>query len=1027
MKKFYFLLTFFLTASWSSFAQGIVRGKVTDESGESLIGVVVCLQSNRAGGVLTDLDGNFSIKVPEATTHTLLISYVSYKTIEQIIQPLKKNEVVIRNFTMLSNTTLETIVIEAKRVKASDYFMENIKKRSASTIDYISSETMKKTGDNTVVAAIARVSGVSSSGGLITVRGIGDRYVKTTLNGSRIPTLDPLTNNIKLDLFPASLVDNIIITKTASPDQPGDWSGAYLSIETKDYPEKLSVNVESQFGYNAQTTFKDYLSSTRSSTDWLGFDTGLRDKSHGILVAPVLTPNNYQEMVALGLGDYYSSIGIKAPWDITSPEGQTYFKLGLVQLGLLAPALINDPASYSAAKAEYDNGYKKKAFAILNPDGSDYNNGMSNNWNLIKRKAPLNFSQNFSLGNQTTLFKKPFGYFLGLRYGSSIRYDPNGISQRVTHEVLNYAYDFQDRALISRETNGWSALVNLAYKFNDRNSMSFLYMPNFSGTNDVTDFTSLPDGTIAQEGRTSKNQFYEQRKQLIHQLKSEHFIPGPELKIDFNASFTKGNSIMPDFKLAEYDWVKDNVGGTPPLLLFGTTTGNGIRRFYRYLSDNIFDSRISGELPISKSTTAGTRKIKFGGAYQQNDRNQSLYDYKVVDGNTGVRPLLGDDEDIDAMLVPSNFIMTNQQVYLAYQMQVPDRNFTTGKSTIKSAFALVDYSIFSFLRLAGGMRVEHATLFSDVVSYKKLGYKYNDIRRENTAGYPLVNAADISEVVFLPSANLIFKVDNKFSEINLRLNYSKTVARPSLRELNDAAIFDNEFRTNIYGNSDLKTVDIKNYDFRVESYFKNGDNVSASVFYKDFTNHIEMTFGSGGLSWNNVGKSTVKGIEFEAKKKIIKHLEARTNVTFIRSNSEVIRKTLSIVDGVKQYIPIDTLNRPMFGQAPYVVNGMLSYTADSLGLTATISYNVQGPRLVITGLIPGLPDVYEMRRHSLDLKVSKTISKHFSVSLLVRDILNNPVRRTYKLPDDFAEGPWSRDYDSFRYGTNYLFSVIYKI
>ncbi|HOZ86585.1 MAG TPA: carboxypeptidase-like regulatory domain-containing protein, partial [Bacteroidia bacterium] len=533
MKKFYFLFAFFLTASWSSFGQGIVRGKVSDESGESLIGVVVCLQSNKGGGVLTDLDGNFSIKVPEATTHTLLISYVSYKTIEQIIQPLKKNEVVIRNFTMLSNTTLETIVIEAKRVKASDYFMENIKKRSASTIDYISSETMKKTGDNTVVAAVARVSGVSSSGGLITVRGIGDRYVKTTLNGSRIPTLDPLTNNIKLDLFPASLVDNIIITKTASPDQPGDWSGAYLSIETKDYPEKLSVNIESQFGYNAQTTFKDYLSSSRSSTDWLGFDTGLRDKNHGLLVAPVLTPNNYQEMVALGLGDYYSSIGIKAPWDITSPEGQTYFKLGLVQLGLLAPALINDPASFNAAKAEYDNVYKKKAFAVINPDGSDYNNGMSNNWNLIKRKAPLNFSQNFSLGNQTTLFKKQFGYFLGLRYGSSIRYDPNGLSQRVRHEVTNYEYEYQERALISRETNGWSALVNLAYKFNDKNSMSFLYMPNFSGTNDVADFTSLPDGTIAQEGRTSKNQFYEQRKQLIYQLKSEHFIPGPEFKIDF--------------------------------------------------------------------------------------------------------------------------------------------------------------------------------------------------------------------------------------------------------------------------------------------------------------------------------------------------------------------------------------------------------------------------------------------------------------------------------------------------------------
>ena len=155
--------------------------------------------------------------------------------------------------------------------------MENVKINSATTIDYVSSETMKKTGDANVTAAVARVSGVSTNGGMITVRGIGDRYVKTTLNGSRIPTLDPLTNNIKLDIFPSSLVDNIIITKTASPDLPGDFSGAYLSVETKDYPEKLEVNVESQFGYNDQTSFKEIISSQRSKTDWLGFDNGLRN------------------------------------------------------------------------------------------------------------------------------------------------------------------------------------------------------------------------------------------------------------------------------------------------------------------------------------------------------------------------------------------------------------------------------------------------------------------------------------------------------------------------------------------------------------------------------------------------------------------------------------------------------------------------------------------------------------------------------------------------------------------------------
>ena len=1022
MKRICFLL-FLVFTSYFLFSQGIVRGKVVDESGESLVGVIIYVKANKTFAAQTDLDGNYSIKVPDSQANTLVVTYVSYKSIEQVIPLLKKNDVFVKDFTMRTQNDLEEVVIVAKQVKANEYYMENIKKQSAVTMDYISSETMKKTGDQNVVAAVARVSGVSTGGGLITVRGIGDRYVKTTLNGSRIPTLDPLTNNIKLDIFPASLVDNVIITKTSSPDLPGDWAGAYLSIETKDYPDKLLVNIETQFGYNAQTTFKEFESSQRSTTDWLGYDTGLRNRSHEPLKTPTLSPSTYDEMVALGLSSYYNSLGITTAWDVNSPQGETYFKLGLVQLGLLAPALINDGAAYLKARQEYDATYKKQAFGKINPDGSNYNNGFANNWNTIKRRAPINFSQNFSVGNQTTLFNKPFGYFFGFRYGSFVRYDPNGVSQRVDGEALDYRYTIQDDALISRQANGWSSLLNLAYKLNDKNSISFLFMPNFAGTNDVANFTEMSDGTEAQPGRTAINQFYEQRRQLIYQVKSDHFLAGPKMKIDFNASYTKGNSIAPDFKITEYSFLRDNSNDSILQTEFGPSAGDGVKRFYRYLSDNVFDSRLSFEMPISKSPSAGVRKIKFGGAYQQNNREQDLYDYVVAPGNRTTPQVIAPGQNIiDASLSPDNFIMTNQEVGLYYQLNVPARNFTFGKSTISSVYAMVDYSLLSFLRVSGGLRVEHATIFSDVVSYHNNGYKANDFRRENTGGYPLVNPANIDDVNFLPSVNVIFKLkETKRAQLNFRLNYSQTLARPSMRELNDAAIYDNEFRTNIYGNSDLVAAQIKNYDFRFESYFKNQDNISLSVFYKDFTNHIEMSFGSGGLSWNNVGKSKVSGIELEGKKALGKHFDVRANLTLVQSNSQVIRQSLDIVDGIKQYTPIDTVNRPMFGQAPYIVNGIFGYSNDSLGLIVTLSYNVQGPRLAITGLIPGLPDVYEMPRNTLDFKISKTLGKHFTVSVTIRDILNAPVRRAYKLPDRWE------DYDNYRYGTNYLFALAYKL
>jgi len=177
--------------------------------------------------------------------------------------------------------TLNAVTMLGRTQNSFDAHMENKKKLSSNTLDFISAETMKKTVDNNVASAITRITGVSAtSTGMITVRGTGDRYLKTTINGSRIPTLDPFTNNIKLDIFPASLVDNIVVAKTASPDLPGDWAGAFISVETKQYPEALAVNLETSFGYNQQTSFQEVISSERSSTDWLGFDNKFRDRDH---------------------------------------------------------------------------------------------------------------------------------------------------------------------------------------------------------------------------------------------------------------------------------------------------------------------------------------------------------------------------------------------------------------------------------------------------------------------------------------------------------------------------------------------------------------------------------------------------------------------------------------------------------------------------------------------------------------------------------------------------------------------------
>jgi len=112
----------------------------------------------------------------------------------------------------------------------------------------------------------------------------------------------------------------------------------------------------------------------------------------------------------------------------------------------------------------------------------------------------------------------------------------------------------------------------------------------------------------------------------------------------------------------------------------------------------------------------------------------------------------------------------------------------------------------------------------------------------------------------------------------------------------------------------------------------------------------------------------------------------------------------------------------MYGQAPYAINGILTYTSDTLGLTITASYNIQGPRLVIVSAIHQIPDVYELQRNLLDVKISKTLGKHFTVSATAKDIINDPIRRSYKNADGYT-----LYYDRYSYGRTFILAVSYNL
>jgi TonB-dependent receptor len=258
--------------------KGYLRGKILDgDTGEGLIGATVYKEGTSTGAV-ADFDGNYSLTL-DPGTHNIVFQFVSYQTqtVKDVV--IKESEVTNIDITLSSITEqLEEIVITAEQIKDNEVALLSLQKKSPNVVNGISSQTFKKMGDSDLGNAMKRVTGVSVEGGkYIYVRGLGDRYTKTTLNEMIIPGLDPDRNTVQIDIFPTSTIENVVVYKTFTPDLPGDFTGGIVNVETKNFPEKKTTQISVGMEINPDMHFKsDYITYDGSSTDIWGFDNGLR-------------------------------------------------------------------------------------------------------------------------------------------------------------------------------------------------------------------------------------------------------------------------------------------------------------------------------------------------------------------------------------------------------------------------------------------------------------------------------------------------------------------------------------------------------------------------------------------------------------------------------------------------------------------------------------------------------------------------------------------------------------------------------
>ncbi|WP_411894193.1 TonB-dependent receptor domain-containing protein [Winogradskyella sp. A2] len=278
MKNFKIALVLFFTLlSYFGFAQGKVSGTVIDGEFNEPMAFANILVKGTTTGTNSDFDGKYEIELDEGR-YTLVFSFVGYNTQEITDVVITSGSSIILDVVLETNS-LDTVVITTSTKRNTENAVLNLQKKSVVVLDGLSAQAIKSTGAGNVASAVKSVPGVSIQGGkYVYVRGLGDRYTKSILNGVDIPGLDPDRNTIQMDLFPTSILDNVIVLKSASAEYPADFTGGIVDIVTKDYPSRPEYSISLGSGYNPDMHFNDnYLSSTGSDTDILGYDDGTRD------------------------------------------------------------------------------------------------------------------------------------------------------------------------------------------------------------------------------------------------------------------------------------------------------------------------------------------------------------------------------------------------------------------------------------------------------------------------------------------------------------------------------------------------------------------------------------------------------------------------------------------------------------------------------------------------------------------------------------------------------------------------------
>jgi hypothetical protein len=651
--SFLFLLAI-LTVSGSidTVAQefGIIQGKVTDAvTGELMRGATVQVEGTKKGAY-SDVKGIFTIKNVPVGTYTLRISFVGFETRTMVGITIEPGKTTTQNVSLKPEvSTTEDVIVTATRSMNNQDAMLQQQKNAAQVSNSISQEEISKMPDANAGQALQRVSGVTLvDNKFIYVRGVSERYSNTTLNGASMTSTEPDKKAFSFDMFPAEFLENATVTKSFTPDLPGNFAGGLVQLNTVDFPQGFSINLSASSSYNSNITLQNnkFTSYQGGNNDWMATDDGTR----------ALAPD--------------------------------------------APASRDEMNQLLRSVRNSDNTAERERWVAF---GRSFN---SDSWKSRQMTANPNSSFGLSFSNIFNVADNDLGLVASLNYGNS--YTFTNIERNVISFDKGYNNSVKNGSISSRSV-GLGGLLNLAYKIGTHSSISFKNIYNRSADDDAV--ALMGQDSANQRDLKEYSSIFTQKEIFSTQLAGEHTMPAGFLGsaldgtlLDWRVGYSRSERSQPDLRRIRYSRSLGDESSDFYADIQLTQQGDGTLagRFFSDLDDRGLSGGLNIAVPI------GSAKIKAGGLFENKTRAFKARSFTIIQSNAFVP---NEDFTVDTRQSPDSLFIS-ENFRLDGLGMVEDSKLSDAydaEEGVNAAFLMVDMPfLFGNLdfRFIGGARFE---------------------------------------------------------------------------------------------------------------------------------------------------------------------------------------------------------------------------------------------------------------------------------------------------------------------------------